>query len=111
LYLCRYANFKAAIYQRLIPLSFFTSSFIRFAFSSFSFFINQYDLENNRAAKRCRYQQDLKYNRAAKHHRYQQDLEDNRAKYVYRYKRDAENNRAKKRTFFYLKNVQHERNS
>jgi len=93
-YLCRYANFEAAIYQRLIPLSFFISLFIRFAFLSFLFSINQYDLKHNRATKRRRYQQDLENNRAAQRRRYQHDLENNRAAKC-RYQQDLEDNCAK----------------
>eukprot|EP00731_Ephydatia_muelleri_P030385 Em0021g908a len=57
----------------------------------------QEDLEENRAAKRQRYQEDLEEKGAAKRQRYQEDLEENRAAKRQRYQEDLEENRAAKR--------------
>eukprot|EP00731_Ephydatia_muelleri_P038164 Em0669g3a len=43
------------------------------------FFDNSKSVEENRAAKRQRYQEDVEENRAAKRQRYQEDVEENRA--------------------------------
>ena len=57
----------------------------------------QEDVEENRAAKRQRYQEDVEDNHAAKRQRYQEDVEDNRAAKRQRYQEDVEENRAAKR--------------
>ncbi|KAL5503621.1 hypothetical protein EMCRGX_G010597 [Ephydatia muelleri] len=61
------------------------------------FFDNSKCVEENRAAKRQRYQEDVEENRAAKRQRYQEDVEKNRAAKRQRYQEDVEENRAAKR--------------
>ena len=61
------------------------------------FFDNSKSVEENRAAKRQRYQEDVEENRAAKRQRYQEDVEENRAAKRQRYHEDVEENRAVKR--------------
>ena len=61
------------------------------------FLDNSKSVEENRAAKRQRYQEDVEENRAAKRQRYQEDVEDNRAAKRQRYQEDVEENRAAKR--------------
>ncbi|KAL5502083.1 hypothetical protein EMCRGX_G008801 [Ephydatia muelleri] len=61
------------------------------------FLDNSKSVEENRAAKRQRYQEDVEENRAAKRQRYQEDVEENRAAKRQRYQEDVEENRAAKR--------------
>ena len=61
------------------------------------FFDNSKSVEENRAAKRQRYQEDVKENHAAKRQRYQEGVEENRAAKRQRYQEDVEDNRAAKR--------------
>ena len=61
------------------------------------FFDNSKSVEENRAAKRQRYQEDVEENRTAKRQRYQEDVEDNHAAKRQRYQEDVKENRAAKR--------------